>query len=68
MTALLVVAAAGLILAASAFWSLGRPPDLPTGAPPSPKRGERTVPQVIGRVAVAVLAIGLIVGLAWLRP
>jgi len=68
MTALLVTAAAGLVLIASAFWTLGRPPDLPTGQsrPPAPSTGHPG--RILGRAVVAGLAIAVIVALAWLRP
>lgn len=70
---LLVTAAVGLVLVASAFWTRGRPADLPTGRPsadPSsatPSRGRRVL-RVTGRVVVAVLAAGLVATLFWLRP
>ncbi|HEY5880957.1 MAG TPA: hypothetical protein VIU11_18740 [Nakamurella sp.] len=70
MTALLVVIAVGLVLTASAFWPLGRPADLPTVTTraPTPERGRGDVLRGIGRVVLAVLAVGIIVVLARLRP
>jgi hypothetical protein len=67
---LLVVAAAGLVLIASAFWSSGRPPDLPTGheSPPARPSAGRRVLRVTGRVVTAVLVVGLLAVLFWLRP
>jgi len=67
---LLVCAAAGLVLTASAFWSAGRPPDLPTGQEPAADRPSRArrVLRVIGRVGVVVIVLGLLAVLFWLRP
>lgn len=67
---LLVVIAAGLVLVASAFWSSGRPPDLPTGreSPPARRSAGGRVLRVAGRVVVAVLVAGLLAILFWLRP
>lgn len=67
---LLVCVAAGLVLVASAFWSAGRPPDLPTGQPRPVDRPSRTrrLLRVIGRVVVALLVVGLLAVLFWLRP
>ncbi|WP_420123574.1 alpha/beta hydrolase [Nakamurella sp.] len=70
---LLVAAAAGLVLVASAFWTRGRPADLPTGRTPadlpaaSPARARRVL-RVTGRVVLAVLVVGLVAALFWLRP
>jgi hypothetical protein len=70
-TTVLVCAAAGLVLVASAFWSSGRPPDLPTGQTPAaadrPSRARRAL-WVIGRVVVSVFVVGLLAILFWLRP
>lgn len=67
---LLVAAAAGLVLIASAFWARDRPADLPTGRPvvsPPPLRARRGL-RVTGRLVLAVLVGGLLGVLFWLRP
>jgi hypothetical protein len=70
-TTVLVAAAAGLVLISSAFWASGRPPDLPTGQAPvtdaRPSRARRAL-RIIGRIVVAVLVVGLLAILFWLRP
>ncbi|WP_395727772.1 alpha/beta hydrolase [Nakamurella sp.] len=67
---LLVGTGVGMVLIASAFWSLGRPDDLPTGqeeAPPRPSTGRRVL-RITGRVIVAVLVVLVLGILVWLRP
>lgn len=75
MTAELTTIAGGLVVIASAFWALGRPPDLPTGSPaaavPDPRTGRvggRAIGRVVGRLVVAGLAVGTVLTLFWLRP
>lgn len=67
---LLTGAAAGLVLIASAFWTRGRPADLPTGRPrvATPPSAARRRLRVAGRVALAILVAGLVAVLFWLRP
>ena len=67
---LLVGTAVGLVLIASAFWSQGRPDDLPTGQEVTPARPPRwrRVLRITGRVVGAVLVVVVLAILVWLRP
>lgn len=68
MTALLVVVATGMVLIAAAFWTVGRPPDLPTGrSAPSPET-RSPARRPAGWLMAVAAAVAIVVVLALLAP